>query len=253
MPIIQVLPQATPAHVAPGWAYVPESAIPDPSKALAPRVQGRRTAARSAIDAITGAHTKTQAAKTRTRLDELSRDNPGKAEIDVPAALTKEINEGRWKITKGAGKSVGAGPSGLGKQTTNVKKVLLSAKTWAHLAADEEVRLQNSTENHRGVKQEDITPEELQINPSAQSPEEGELLATRLPQPPSQQTIEALLKAPPLTYGAAVAGPPVSFAPTRKFCAMCGYWGKLKCTVCGTYVCGLTCKVTHDATEHPHR
>jgi zinc finger HIT domain-containing protein 1 len=252
MPVIQVLPQATPAHVAPGWAYVPESAIPDPSKALAPRVQGRRTAARSAIDAITGAHTKTQAAKIRARLDELSRDNPGKAEIDVPATLTKAMNEGRWKITKGAGKSVGAGPSGLGKQTTNVKKVLLSAKTWAHHAVDEEVRLQNAAESHRGAKKEDIIAE-LQKRPSTQSSEESELLATRLPQPPSPQAIEALLKAPPLTYGAAIAGPPLSSAPLRKFCAMCGYWGKLKCTVCGSYICGLTCKVTHDATEHPHR
>jgi zinc finger HIT domain-containing protein 1 len=253
MPIIEVLPQTNPSHVAPGWAYVLESAAPDPSRALAPRVTGRRTAARSAIDAITGAHTKNQAAKVRTRLDELARDNPGKAEIDVPSALTKEMNEGRWKITKGAGKAVGAGLAGIGKQTTNVKKVLLSAKTWAHHAADEEVRVQNMAENHRSTRKDEPFKEVLQENSAAVSIEERELLATRLPLPPTEQAIETLLKAPPLSYGAAVAGPPLSSAPSRKFCGMCGYWGKVKCAVCGTYVCGLACKVTHDATEHPHR
>jgi zinc finger HIT domain-containing protein 1 len=252
MPTIEILPQVNPSHVAPGWAYVPETAAPDPTKTLAPKKIGKRTAARSAIDAITGAHTKTQATKIRARLDELAADNPGKAEVVVPAAIAKEINEGKWKITKGAGKTVGAGSSGLGKQTPNVKKILGSQKGWLHHAQDEAARLEQMSEKQRAAK-DLISPEILQTNSSATSTEERELLATRIAEPPSEQTIEALLKAPPLSWVAAGAKESRSTAPPRKFCSMCGYWGKVKCAVCGTYVCGLGCKVTHDATEHPHR
>jgi zinc finger HIT domain-containing protein 1 len=252
MPTIEILPQANPSHVAPGWAYVPEYAAPDPSQKLVPRLPGKRTAARSAIDAITGAHTKTQAAKVRTRLEELSKDHYGRAEVEVPAGLVKTMNEGRWRITKGAGKVVGGGNAGLGKQTTNVKRVLLSAKGWAHHAADEEVRSQNAPASHH-ARRVAIPEDVMERNTSAVSTEEQELLATRTSVPPSEQTIEALLKMPALTYGAVAAGPPLSNAPARKFCGMCGYWGKVKCTFCGTYVCGLGCKVTHDVTEHPHR
>lgn len=252
MPTIEVLPQTNPSHVAPGWAYVPESAAPDPSKLLQ-TTGGRRTAAKTAIDALTGAHTKTQASKIRIRLDELSRDNPGRAEVEIPGALTKEINEGRWKVVKGTGKGASSIPAGAGagKQSGNVKKILISSKTWAHHAADEEVRLQNAAESHRGRR--DVVMVDSPTEPVSQPSEYGHLLDVKMAAPPSQQTIDALLKAPSLSYGASVAGPPASLALTRKFCAMCGYYGKIKCVVCGTHVCGLRCKVTHDATEHPHR
>jgi zinc finger HIT domain-containing protein 1 len=271
MPTIEVVPLAKPTPAAPGWAYVLESVAPDPSKqALAPRAAGKRSAARSATDALLGAHAKTQAGRLRARLDELARDGGGGGgggarapEVDVPAVVRREVNEGRWKITRGAGRGVGGGAAALGRQTQNVKRVLASTKTWAHHATDEEVRLQalsgaDEPREGTGLEAREARQEvgggvledgeELQL-----SAEERTLLRMEVPQYPSKEVIESLLSTPPLTYTAAATPPSKLTAPARKFCDMCGHWGKLKCTVCGSHVCSLSCKVTHDATEHPHR
>ena len=81
------------------------------------------------------------------------------------------------------------------------------------------------------------------------------LLRTRdLPKMPSERVMQALVAEPPLSYNAARAKPldrPASTSmhtgssaglakPQRWFCAMCGYWGKLRCKRgCGERVCGL--------------
>jgi zinc finger HIT domain-containing protein 1 len=278
MPTIQELPNTKTSHAAPGWAYVLEPAIDPSHLAIQPtgaRSQKRTTGTRTATDTLLGAHTKTQAAKNRARIEEISRDNTFQsAKGDhggdggwVPASARHEITEARWKITKGAGKSVGSGAAG--KQATNVKRVLASTKTWAHHAGDEEARVQLAGQTARnqqsgrtakaqvsdsrtlGSNAEDLDAQIL--NPSASTSEENILLKVGGPVYPSQDVIEALIKAPPLTYAAASAPESAIKTPQRKFCDMCGYWGKMRCTVCGTYVCSLPCKVTHDAAEHPHR
>lgn len=64
----------------------------------------------------------------------------------------------------------------------------------------------------------------------------------------SQQQIDALLSAPPLSYNAARAAPPdANTPPLRHFCELCGYWGRVRCMKCGSRVCGLDCKTMHDA------
>ncbi|KIV80180.1 hypothetical protein PV11_07699 [Exophiala sideris] len=83
------------------------------------------------------------------------------------------------------------------------------------------------------------------------------LLRTRdLPKMPSDRVMQALLAEPPLSYIAARAKPlegsdSSTFAvrtgsnalvakPQRWFCAVCGYWGKVRCKRgCGERVCGL--------------
>ncbi|KAF2667053.1 hypothetical protein BT63DRAFT_427468 [Microthyrium microscopicum] len=75
----------------------------------------------------------------------------------------------------------------------------------------------------------------------------------RVPGMPGQEAMDKLINAPALSYTGARAKERASGAPVRKFCDMCGYWGKMKCTICGSYVCCLACKQTHDAAEHPHR
>ena len=158
MPTIQELPNTKTSHAAPGWAYVLEPAIDPSHLAIQPsgaRSQKRTTGARTATDALLGTHTKTQATKSRARIEEISRDNAiagpkGEQGGDggwVPAATRHEITEARWKITKGAGKSVGSGAAG--KQATNVKRVLASTKTWAHHASDEEARVQLAAQTVR--------------------------------------------------------------------------------------------------------
>lgn len=81
------------------------------------------------------------------------------------------------------------------------------------------------------------------------------LLLTRdVPKMPSARVMQALLAEPPLSYTAARAKPLDTSAPggvrvgtnvlvarpQRHFCAVCGYWGKVRCKYgCGERTCGL--------------
>jgi zinc finger HIT domain-containing protein 1 len=64
---------------------------------------------------------------------------------------------------------------------------------------------------------------------------------------PTQQEIEKLLAAPPLSYLEA-RGPWVEEdrrKPVRRFCEICGYWGRVRCKTCGGRVCALECLGVH--------
>lgn len=76
------------------------------------------------------------------------------------------------------------------------------------------------------------------------------LLVSRQVPFPSDEELRALMTAPPLSYlearasldhGVAAGGP----YPERKFCEVCGYWGRVKCGKCGGRVCALDCLETH--------
>lgn len=70
-----------------------------------------------------------------------------------------------------------------------------------------------------------------------------------IPPLPTQAEMDALLNAPPLTYNQArSAAPPPGAPPPRKFCEICGYWGRVKCMKCGNMTCSVLCKDAHD--EH---
>ena len=82
-----------------------------------------------------------------------------------------------------------------------------------------------------------------------------------LPKMPSDRVMQALLAEPPLSYTAARAKPletpsddtgrragyaprtgnsAIAARPSRSFCSVCGYWGKVRCKYgCGDRVCGL--------------
>ncbi|KAB5580034.1 hypothetical protein GE09DRAFT_423224 [Coniochaeta sp. 2T2.1] len=70
------------------------------------------------------------------------------------------------------------------------------------------------------------------------------LLMSRTVPFPSDDELRELMTAPPLSYLAARAT--VDRAPEhRKFCEVCGYWGRVKCGKCGGRVCALDCLETH--------
>jgi zinc finger HIT domain-containing protein 1 len=78
------------------------------------------------------------------------------------------------------------------------------------------------------------------------------LLKSRIPPMPTAAEIAELLAQPPLTYREARATleeqdsrPGGVRYPPRHFCEICGYWGKVRCTRCGTRVCALECLRTH--------
>lgn len=86
------------------------------------------------------------------------------------------------------------------------------------------------------------------IGTPASHPEDNNpLLVSRVPQMPSQEEIEKLLSAPALTYLEAKGSVTAEDRrkPTRYFCDVCGYWGRVRCRRCGGRVCALECLGVH--------
>ncbi|KAL9037825.1 MAG: hypothetical protein Q9214_005531 [Letrouitia sp. 1 TL-2023] len=163
-----------------------------------------------------------------------------------------------------------------GKTTPNVRRILMSQKTFANHLADEEAAIAaqatqatpmqpprtpaptNVTSSHeerrssRAVVESSAASNKIEPQPNTSTissvgePGSGDpLLKSYVPQAPSSAVIEALLAGPPLSYNAARSFPPTG-KPQRRFCEICGYWGTIKCLKCGARVCGLECKTAHD-------
>ncbi|KAK3906926.1 hypothetical protein C8A05DRAFT_11299 [Staphylotrichum tortipilum] len=73
------------------------------------------------------------------------------------------------------------------------------------------------------------------------------LLVSYVPPFPADDELRTLMTAPPLSYLEARAswGEEERRYPVRLFCAVCGYWGRVKCMKCGTRVCALECLEAH--------
>lgn len=118
----------------------------------------------------------------------------------------------------------------------------------------------NASATPSGRQSEDIVMADADTNTSADVPpllpppfktaiashagDNDPLLVSRVPDLPSDDQLRELLSQPPLTYGAA-GGTWHEKYPTRTFCQVCGYWGRVRCMKCGTRVCALECLETH--------
>ncbi|KAK4447647.1 hypothetical protein QBC34DRAFT_409212 [Podospora aff. communis PSN243] len=73
------------------------------------------------------------------------------------------------------------------------------------------------------------------------------LLVSRVPPFPTDEELRSLVTAPPLSYLEARAtwGDEETRYPTRVFCEVCGYWGRVRCLKCGARVCALDCLEMH--------
>lgn len=77
------------------------------------------------------------------------------------------------------------------------------------------------------------------------------LLVSRTVPFPTDAELRSLMTAPPLGYleaRAVVDDDDAASAPRypeRRFCEVCGYWGRVKCGKCGGRVCALDCLETH--------
>ena len=131
---------------------------------------------------------------------------------------------------------------------------MMSQKTFANHLADEEAALgqksgstsQAPTHPRRASAVEVRSTAHETINAVEDPLEADPLLRTYVPSAPSDEVMQALVTAPPLSYNAARATLPNPERPQRHFCEICGYWGNIKCLRCGARVCGLDCKGTHD-------
>lgn len=156
--------------------------------------------------------------------------------------------------------------TGSKKTTPNVRRILMSQKTFANHLADEEAAL--AQQHHIGsstavprAQGAKLVPNlkrsaTSETNSTTKGPvatlaprdplDDEPLLKSYVPTAPSGEEMEALLSGPPLSYNAARTAPPPSGMPQRQFCEICGYWGTIKCVKCGARVCGLECKIGHD-------
>lgn len=83
--------------------------------------------------------------------------------------------------------------------------------------------------------------------PPSHPGDEDPLLETWLPPLPTDDELRELMRAPPLNYHQAkgVWTEDDRRYPSRRFCEVCGYWGRVRCMKCGTRVCALDCLDVH--------
>ena len=232
------------ATSAPGWAYVPDTGY-DPSKAAIQPSGARKRKVRFGP----AENTAKQNNATLKRLADLEKDNTKELHIAIPS-----------KQKDAGGKTKG--------KTAVTRKILMAQKTFANYLADEEAlaaqepqpgtvaRPKGGLKRPAGLETppkpaQSVTPASGQPYPGFPSigfggVDDSRLLQAVVPPAPSEELIEALVSAPPLSFNAARVQPPKLEKPRRHFCELCGYWGTIKCIQCGTRVCGLNCKRLHD-------
>lgn len=281
MPQIEVLQTAHTA--APGWAYVVDTGH-DPSKlAINPSGTRKGRAQRTVTQHVTDAPelSRRENVAVAKRLADL--DKEGGKEIEIPSKykgpvatwksggtggkLTTNVRrilqsektfkhhlddeEARLGMRSGTSAQVPAPVVAGRSRTAGLKRgstsgvmgpPALPSPTTVSPAATEDVAMTDAPPISKANSQIASTPTNL-MDRDANEP----LLQIHVPSLPTPEELEALVSAPPLSYNAArAAPPPASAPPQRKFCEMCGYWGRVKCLKCGQRVCGLECKEAHD-------
>lgn len=169
----------------------------------------------------------------------------------------------RW-IRRGADRD-----EAQGKHTPTVRKILASQKTFGNhlddflaLQAQNEVNINPSAAHKRpnlSKKVEDDIPmpdavfSEPILPPASRPPypehpgDNDPQLKSRIPELPTDAELRALLAAPPLSYVEARGEFEDEEWKKRRrvFCDVCGYWGRVRCTRCGSRVCALECLELH--------
>lgn len=115
--------------------------------------------------------------------------------------------------------------------TQNVRRILLSQKTFVNHLADEEA-LNPTYRSRRASTADPAAGDEMDVDRE----DAGECAAGELEGGRS-----------PLGYARAVSRP--SRRPSRTFCEICGYWGNYRCGKCGARYCGLECGGVHAETK----
>lgn len=268
-PHIDELP-TTGSRQAPGFAWVAVSgAQDDPAKNWG---TSNRKRARASLGGPTDQQKEALSARQQRDVERKIRD--------LNSDNSKNANE--LPIPKKEGGSGTSGAVRAGK-TANTKKILASGKTFAHYLDDEEAEIARTGRRdidveapvgtqrpsktpiarRKTVEESSMSGSPAPVTPMAPPParrpaptlsyaevtdldaeDEGE---DAIPPLPSEAEMEALLVAPPLTYGQARSAPPSSTAPPpRRFCETCGYWGRVRCMKCGAMTCSVSCKDDHD-------
>ncbi|PHH59462.1 hypothetical protein CDD82_2454 [Ophiocordyceps australis] len=252
---------------APGWAYVPDTGPVGAAMAIQPTNRKRsRTAATGGPNL--GDQSARQAAKVRKQVEALDRDCGKDSSIPLPA------RSGRGKHTPAVRKIMqsqktfanhmddflamqaladvnpatqasSTGRPGASNPTSKRPSVASKKDSISSASTKQSHYHHHQHEPDTAIPDADAPSTAQQ---QQQQPDEDPLLASRVPPMPSAQEIESLLAQPPLTYLEACGSLQHSSScryPTRVFCEICGYWGRVRCIKCGSRVCALNCLETH--------
>ena len=277
-PHIEELP-TTQSRQAPGFAWVAVAGGPqeDPSKNWGTTNRKRaRASAQGQTDSQKEALSARQQREIERKIKELNSDNSKDVRIPIPGR--KEGGGGgsaRAGKTPNTKKILASGKTFVhylddeeaeiartGRRDADVEVLAPSAPVQQPRASKtpiarrktrEESNLDSSPASSSLPRQSNTAPPNLLPRPPGPSRAadameiDGDEDEEAINPLPSEVELEALLSGPPLTYNQARTAPPLPGAPPpRRFCEVCGYFGRAKCMKCGAMTCSVMCKDTHD-------
>ncbi|KAJ5383854.1 hypothetical protein N7517_001765 [Penicillium concentricum] len=263
----------------PGWSYAPTRGF-DPTQAMAPTL-GRKRGIR---DAGKGGDISSRQANAIARhIAELDRENQRDVAIPAPVKQAREagargtrakttsnvrrilqsqktfrnhLDDEEAAISSGSGGVAGMqGAGGANIIAAKGGKAAVRSSTPASTAGVKRpsaamlgVTTGASTPTHETTDAETDVDDEPPRKPKLIKSEydNDPLLRSYAPPVPSDRLMQRLLVEAPLSYNASRAKPQASGRPGRKFCCMCGYWGKIRCKSCHLRTCGLDCYKVHE-------
>lgn len=269
---------------APGWAYVPDTGPARAVNAhgTASRKRARNTGAATLSYADLTARQET---KVRKELEVLDRDNSRDVVIPIPGSSNSRTGGKHTPnvrrilasqktfanhlddfIASGAGLDPAASTAtgGNSRSAAAAATAAISRARTAGAPQPSQRKPSEASAAKPGGKQTAEKPEDVEMTdapepssaylqsyagtlPAAHPSDDDPLLVSRVPPIPTDEELGALLSAPPLSYIDAKAGwnDEDQRYPTRVFCEVCGYWGRVRCMKCGVRVCALECLETH--------
>ncbi|KAK0383220.1 hypothetical protein NLU13_9133 [Sarocladium strictum] len=253
---------------APGWAYIPDTR-PDPaSTTLQPSNRKRaRNAASGATAHTIGDLSARQEARIRKEIEALDREGGGRdSQIPVPLKngkphVGKTVNVRKilqsqktfanhlddFLALQAQNEAAAAAAAAAAAKRSSNKAAAPSADHPMPDAPSTSSTTKKSKKDSGNASQPILVPS-YRPSPPEHPGDTDALLMSRVPEPPAEEELRKLLAHPPLSYVEARGKWDEETAgryPTRKFCAVCGYWGRVRCMKCGTRVCALECLETH--------
>ncbi|KAF2170564.1 hypothetical protein M409DRAFT_19383 [Zasmidium cellare ATCC 36951] len=274
-PYIEDLP-TTQTKQAPGFAWVAVSSS-DPSRnwGTTNRKRQRASGVGGQSDSQREALSARQQREVERKIKELNSEGVGAKEVVIPkssgSSAAGGVKVGKTSNTKkilGSGKVFAhylddeeaeiARTGGRGEEvvgTVVVQGAQRASKTpIARRKSSQLVREESSAGSPApSLAKETSTstpvPDAMDIDADNDN-NDGDADDENLPPLPTQAEMDSLLNAPPLTYNQArSAPPPLGAPPPRRFCEICGYWGRVRCMKCGNMTCSVVCKDAHDENK----
>ncbi|PHH80050.1 hypothetical protein CDD80_3039 [Ophiocordyceps camponoti-rufipedis] len=249
---------------APGWAYVPDVG-PGPVSGAAPQA-GNRKRARSGPRLSLGDVSARQEAKTRKEVEALDRDGGRDNSIPLPVrsgrAQAKHTPNVR-KILQSQKTFANYLDDFLAMQALAEASAAQAQSSGAKMASGSGSGAPKRPSSRQRRVAAAVTKRQASTTTTATTPtmeaggetgastmndeDEDALLASRVPEIPSEEELQRLLAMPSLSYleAGGVWGDDDGRYPVRTFCEVCGYWGRVRCIKCGGRVCALDCLEAH--------